>query len=450
MLRFLKFTFDFTSFVINKFTTAVIFLFFNSILLHAHNTSDTIITVHNHILFYGYGSHAQMVVVVNNEFNASTKKWTVTMDLYGHISKDDYEFNKMKKEIHFENLYEKEILNGTWVKGDSVKNGYWIQYDYDFAKIREGFVVNGLRENKWIEYDSGIKIGEGNYLHGKKEGVWIEWVYNRRNIYSEKKGIYKNDLKQGEWLEYPYSLKTGEKSSVGRKILYLNDTLTGNYKKNYLVKYNKESANCAACSLLKENLIYISLRGKAAENMYQIVRILDSLNLDLYSDKVLRTYTDESGKTKILTVREHNQNVFAGQWWTGMGRGFEGPQVNLNTLVVEKKQGAVNGFIDTLLKQLKQYEFIGRAMPLCTYTLGPDPLKRSISVDNLSVDDKAVILKALKISPYNSNPIAATTYYAYYNIHELSMKEINKLFKILIESNSVKKIYCAEGYIVNY
>lgn len=230
-------------FMNSKVVLLALLLLGNSFLMHAQTITDTIFVKHPGVAFHKYGSISEnkysILYVINIEYDILTQRWNLVVDVYG----EDLALRYLPEEkvirsmgnIHFENLYKDQIEKEKWIKGDSVKNGYWIQcYDgYNLSGDRtEGYVVNGMQENKWIEYDQGKKKHEGNYINDLKDGVWHEtWLatyYENLNWNGvEMVGQYKKGLKQGEWLEYQNSDKL--KQVVRAKMFYVNDTLEGHY-----------------------------------------------------------------------------------------------------------------------------------------------------------------------------------------------------------------------------
>ena len=164
----------------SKVVVVALALLGNSLLLHAQTITDNIFFKHPDVAFHKYDPAAEILFVLNTEFNPSTKEWTFVLDIYGEEDKiksfTKEWFERYKKSFHSntkylnENPNMKQLITGQWIKGDIVKNGYWIQRSANPAtEVCQGFVVNGFREGNWLAYESGRKITERNYIHDVKE-----------------------------------------------------------------------------------------------------------------------------------------------------------------------------------------------------------------------------------------------------------------------------------------
>lgn len=234
-------------FINSKVVVLLLALFGNSFLMHAQTITDTVFVKHPGVAFHKYDSLAETLYVFNTEFNTSTKQWTIVLDIYGegeniNLYSEEW-FKRYKGVFKYKNnpllylkedSYRKKISQGKWTKGDIVKNGYWIQYaKSEGGKLCEGFVINGMKENNWIEYENDKKIREGNYTHNIKEGIWHERRQQVGWENVEMTGQYKNGLKQGEWVENCNSewidYSTKGKQWISAQKTYVNDTLEGLY-----------------------------------------------------------------------------------------------------------------------------------------------------------------------------------------------------------------------------
>ena len=98
-----------------------------------------------------------------------------------------------------------------------VKEGTWLEWAEDGAKIMDGtykkgkkwnghfngeYFIGGKKAVEYVEqYPNGQKKVEGTLVNRKKSGIWNTWYENGNKQYS---GNYKNDKKHGEWIEWEY------------------------------------------------------------------------------------------------------------------------------------------------------------------------------------------------------------------------------------------------------
>jgi hypothetical protein len=246
----------------------------NSFLMHAQTITDTIFVKHPDVAFHKYDSTAEILFVFNKEFNPSSKKWTLVLDIYGEGQKVKsftpewfegykktfyYKINNLKKYMT-NRSYLKQVASKEWVKGDVVKNGYWVQLELNLTeRMCEGFVVNGLREWNWSEYaKQNIKVREGNYVHDIKDGIWSEW---RHSDY-QKIGQYKNGLKQGKWKDYVLNREKNKRDMLA-SMFYVNDTLNGFYKNlNENGNYKNGLRDGKWITMIKKDTFQICYWGK--------------------------------------------------------------------------------------------------------------------------------------------------------------------------------------------
>ena len=247
---------------------------------------------------------------------------------------------------------------------------------------------------------------------------------------------------------------TSVHSALGRKVDKAAKAIADD------LKVDSTNTECHNCNLLKEDdLIFIELRknnGNVKDqknkksDIYKVLRLLKSLHLDLYSDKVLYRYLDENGEYKNWTVREHNENALYNKlnpdkptkkmpWF---------PEKNIaivsNKLLVQKKHGIVNGYNDKALQKIRKSGLVSNALPMCTYKekSGPMGVATFIVPVGISGEDIKKIKSLLNLS---LNDLKT------YQIQNLSRKEMLQLLQILCESKTVKKIEIAcNGSIVNY
>ncbi|MFN8415790.1 MAG: hypothetical protein U0U66_05620 [Cytophagaceae bacterium] len=229
-------------YILNKFIRIkgvifIVFLASNLFSTQAQTYIDTLITKHPDVEFQKYDSLAEILFVINGELNINTRQWNLVIDIYGEndkiksINKEYISF--FMKRVYFENVYKKQIEKGDWVKGDTVKNGYWIQFNrVEGRSVKiEGFVVNSIREGNWKNYIDGYLVSEGIYKLGIKNGTWDEWIEDYGYQYKlMKTGCYINGKKNGQWKEYYYPNRNTQKGVLKAIMFYSNDLLEGNYK----------------------------------------------------------------------------------------------------------------------------------------------------------------------------------------------------------------------------
>ena len=63
-----------------------------------------------------------------------------------------------------------------------------------------GNLLNGKKENSWIEYyDNGLIRTLTTYYHDKKDGLFLEFNTNNQVV---KRCFYHNDVRHGEYKEF--------------------------------------------------------------------------------------------------------------------------------------------------------------------------------------------------------------------------------------------------------
>lgn len=115
----------------------------------------------------------------------------------------------------------KPISKGAFrTKKMRVKHGYFVYYDYEGRKQKEGLFQDNEESGSWVYWHSnGSESAKGEYKNGERTGEWRYWtkkgvltqVSNYKGgeydgVYTSyvgdvmtEKGVYKSGKKEGEW-----------------------------------------------------------------------------------------------------------------------------------------------------------------------------------------------------------------------------------------------------------